>query len=139
MFRYSLDELRSIAESHASAAEVPMLVMLLGDLGSGKTTFSKFFIEPLLIDKTQRVTSPTFNIIQIYDTVKGQIWHVDLYRVHSSRELYDLGLLEAISSAICIVEWPQIMIPHITPTVRNVLKIDLSVSTNIYGLKDTSV
>jgi tRNA threonylcarbamoyladenosine biosynthesis protein TsaE len=126
MFRYSLGELRSIAESHASSIESQALIMLLGDLGSGKTAFSKFFIEPLLIDKTQSVTSPTFNIIQIYDTTKGQIWHVDLYRVHDPRELYDLGLLEAMFNTICIVEWPQIMIPHIPPEVRNVLEVDLS-------------
>ncbi|MDR1609819.1 MAG: tRNA (adenosine(37)-N6)-threonylcarbamoyltransferase complex ATPase subunit type 1 TsaE [Holosporales bacterium] len=126
MFRYSLDELRSIAESYANSVESPALIMLLGDLGSGKTTFSKFFIEPLLIDKTQRVTSPTFNIIQIYDTIKGPIWHVDLYRIHDLKELYNLDLLEAMCNTICVVEWPQIMVPHIPPAVHDVLEVNLS-------------
>ncbi|MDR1365248.1 MAG: tRNA (adenosine(37)-N6)-threonylcarbamoyltransferase complex ATPase subunit type 1 TsaE [Holosporales bacterium] len=124
MFRYKLSELRSIAEFHANAAEPPMVVALLGDLGSGKTAFSQFFITPLLIDKKQKVTSPTFNIIHIYDTTKGPIWHADLYRISDPKELPELGLMEAASNHICIVEWPQIMTPHITSC--NVVEIDLS-------------
>lgn len=88
----------------------PCSIFLDGGLGAGKTTFSRFFIQRLLKDKQQSITSPTFNIVQIYDTTKGSIWHVDLYRIKDEREIVELGLFEAMYECVCLIEWPQILL-----------------------------
>ena len=108
-YKYSLEELKNIAERMADEAVPPLSILLEGDIGAGKTTFSKFFIEKLLIIKNQQVTSPTFNIVQIYETVKGPLWHVDLYRLKKEEEIFELGLIEAIHENICLIEWPEIL------------------------------
>jgi tRNA threonylcarbamoyladenosine biosynthesis protein TsaE len=112
-FKYSLNRLKQMAEDYAFNARAPFSILLLGDLGAGKTTFSKFFIEKIMIDKNQRVTSPTFNIIQTYETTKGSVWHADLYRIKNKEELLELGLVEAMSNLICIIEWPQLLKQYI--------------------------
>jgi tRNA threonylcarbamoyl adenosine modification protein YjeE len=81
----------------------------MGDIGTGKTTFSQFFIREVLINKEQEITSPTFNIVHIYDTLKGPVWHVDLYRIENPSEIDELGLLEAMNEAICLIEWPGLI------------------------------
>ncbi|MDR3224588.1 MAG: tRNA (adenosine(37)-N6)-threonylcarbamoyltransferase complex ATPase subunit type 1 TsaE [Holosporales bacterium] len=112
-FKYTTEELKKLAEGLADKTEAPFSILLTGDLGAGKTTFAKLFIGPLLIDKTQKVTSPTFNIIQIYETKKGPIWHADLYRLKNKEELFELGLIEAMSDSICLIEWPLLLRDHI--------------------------
>lgn len=125
MFRYNLTELQSKAIDLANCAEPPLAILLSGPVGSGKTTFSQFFIKSLLVDKNQSVTSPTFNIVQIYDSIKGNIWHADLYRVKSQEELFELGLIEACFDSICLIEWPDILLPFISDS--NIIIVDLSV------------
>ena len=98
-----------MAEDMADSVSSPCSIFLEGGLGAGKTTFAQFFIQRLLNDKQQSVSSPTFNIVQIYDTTKGSIWHVDLYRIKNESEIFELGLLEAMHECICLIEWPQIL------------------------------
>lgn len=93
----------------AEDAYAPCSILLYGDIGAGKTTFSQFFIEKILIDHRQKITSPTFNLIQIYDTVKGPVWHADLYRIKDKTEIFQLGLIEAMHETICLIEWPDIL------------------------------
>jgi tRNA threonylcarbamoyladenosine biosynthesis protein TsaE len=87
----------------------PFSILLSGDLGSGKTTFTRFFVRSLTGDKTCSVTSPTFNIVQIYETTKGDVWHVDLYRLKEAKEIIEIGLLEAMHENICVIEWPDLL------------------------------
>jgi tRNA threonylcarbamoyl adenosine modification protein YjeE len=98
-----------MAERFAASTSPPFSFFLSGEVGTGKTTFSQFFIRSILIDKEQHITSPTFNIVQIYETIKGPVWHVDLYRIEDSEEIYDLGLLEAMDEFICLIEWPDLL------------------------------
>jgi tRNA threonylcarbamoyladenosine biosynthesis protein TsaE len=98
-----------MAEELAGAASSPFSFFLSGEVGTGKTTFSQFFIRSILIDKNQVITSPTFNIVQIYETIKGPVWHVDLYRIKDFDEINDLGLLEALDESICLIEWPELI------------------------------
>ena len=100
-----------MAEELASAIEAPHCILLNGSLGSGKTTFAQFFINCL--DKNIVVTSPTFNIINIYDTIKGSVLHADLYRLSNENELEVLGILEFIRNGITIIEWPDIIKPFL--------------------------
>lgn len=109
MYKYSLEQLREIAAELALKIQPPHSILLEGDVGAGKTTFSQFFIQKLLKDLAQPVTSPTFNIVQIYDTVKGAVWHVDLYRIKHEEEIFELGLFEAMHECICLIEWSQLL------------------------------
>ncbi len=107
--KYSLVELQQKAYNLADKVVSPVVILLNGNLGVGKTTFAQFFINQIINDKSEAVTSPTFNIVQIYETVKGPVWHVDLYRIKSKIELTELGILEAMHQYICLIEWPELI------------------------------
>lgn len=81
-------------------------VLLAGPVGSGKTHFARSLITAIL-RAPEDVPSPTFTLVQSYDTTRGPLWHCDLYRLSSTAEIEELGLLEAFDSAICLVEWPD--------------------------------
>lgn len=113
MYKYSIAQLKQMAEDLASNIKPPYTILLQGNLGVGKTTFSQFFLKSILINKNQVITSPTFNIINVYDTIKGSVWHVDLYRLESKEEIFNLGLLEFIRIGITLIEWPHIIYNYI--------------------------
>jgi len=81
-------------------------IALTGDLGAGKTAFSRFLIQSLE-ESYEDVPSPTFTLVQFYDLPKFTIWHFDLYRVKNHEEVYELGWEDAISDGVCLVEWPE--------------------------------
>lgn len=85
-----------------------------GDLGAGKTTFINSLCKVLGVE--ENVTSPTYSIIQEYLSVNNNIiYHIDLYRIKSSREAMDAGTEDCINSKeICMVEWPE-RVPDIFP------------------------
>ncbi len=83
------------------------VILLRGDLGAGKTTFIKNFVASL--GSTETVTSPTYSIVNEYDSPRGKIYHFDLYRLNSIEEVYDIGMLDYLESgAYCLIEWPEI-------------------------------
>ena len=82
------------------------LVILEGDLGAGKTALARAIIRNLAGDPALEVPSPTFALVQPYDTPKGPVLHADLYRLGDPREVEELGLLDN-PSAIVLVEWPE--------------------------------
>lgn len=81
-------------------------LLLEGNVGAGKTHFARSLIQSQLT-QPEDVPSPTFTLVQTYDTQAGEIWHADLYRLTSTLEIEELGLIEAFETAICIVEWPD--------------------------------
>lgn len=83
------------------------IVLLNGDLGVGKSVFSRSVIRTLTGDKTLDVPSPTFTLLQTYDTKIGEVYHFDLYRLKSPDELYEIGWEDALSSGIILIEWPD--------------------------------
>jgi N-acetylmuramate 1-kinase len=83
------------------------LVALSGGLGSGKTTLARAVIHSLADDPEIEVPSPTFTLMQTYETARGPIVHADLYRISGAHELVELGWDETVEQAITLVEWPE--------------------------------
>jgi tRNA threonylcarbamoyladenosine biosynthesis protein TsaE len=81
-------------------------ILLEGQVGAGKTHFARCLIQSIL-QEPEDVPSPTFTLVQTYDTTAGPLWHADLYRVGSVHEIEELGLSDAFDNAICLVEWPD--------------------------------
>ncbi len=84
-------------------------VLISGGLGAGKSAVARAAIAALLADegRAEDIPSPTFTLVQVYETGAAEIWHADLYRLSGPGEVGELGLAEAFGSAICLVEWPD--------------------------------
>jgi tRNA threonylcarbamoyladenosine biosynthesis protein TsaE len=82
------------------------IVCLWGDLGAGKSVFCRSMIRALCGDADLEVPSPTFTLVQQYESAVGLIWHFDLYRLADPSEVYEIGWEEAMSGGIMLVEWP---------------------------------
>jgi len=81
-------------------------ICLNGDLGSGKTTFSRYLIRSLLANNSNEdIPSPTFTLLQIYEDQKRSIYHYDFYRLNKIDELIELNYSESVENNICIIEW----------------------------------
>lgn len=84
-------------------------ILLEGPIGAGKTHLARALIQKRLQDdgRTEDVPSPTFTLVQVYQTTDCDIWHADLYRLADPCETIELGLDDAFARAICLVEWPD--------------------------------
>ena len=113
---------RRLAES-ASAGEI---YALHGDLGVGKTVFTKGFAERLGI--TEPVCSPTFTILQIYEEGRLPLYHFDVYRIEEPEEMEEVGLDEYLfGEGVCLIEWADRIEDMIPDTARRiVIEKDLS-------------
>ena len=101
------EETRDIANKISGSIKGTNLVLCLnGDLGSGKTTFTRYLIRSLQSNRiANEIPSPTFTLLQIYDYKSGQIYHYDFYRLDKIEELFELNFSESLSNNICIIEW----------------------------------
>lgn len=90
------------------------IITLTGDLGSGKTFICREIIRHFCGSST-KVSSPTFNILKTYQSSHFTIYHFDLYRLKSKEEIYELGMEEAFSNGLSLIEWPEI-ITHLLPS-----------------------
>ena len=96
-----------LAQELAASLRPSDLVTLSGDLGSGKTTLARALIRSLAGDATLEVPSPTYTLMQVYDTPSMRVVHADLYRIKQASELAELGWDEASDDALVMVEWPD--------------------------------
>lgn len=103
----SVEDTNKIAEEFAKTIEPGQIVLLVGDLGAGKTAFVKGVVKALHGDPDQ-VTSPTFTIVNEYSLDNFPIYHFDLYRLENPNELYNIGFEEYFyGSGVCFIEWPE--------------------------------
>ncbi|MBI3933997.1 MAG: tRNA (adenosine(37)-N6)-threonylcarbamoyltransferase complex ATPase subunit type 1 TsaE [Acidobacteria bacterium] len=118
----SPEETVELGRRLASQLAPPVLVVLLGDLGAGKTTLTKGIAAGLGAASEEEVTSPTFTLIHEYGVTKRgapRVYHVDLYRIESARELETLGLEDLLAErAVVIVEWGEKLGPAYRRLVR---------------------
>ena len=97
---------RKLGALLAKAARPRDAIALEGDLGMGKTEFARGFIHARAGAEVE-VPSPTFTLVQTYETPRLTVAHYDLYRLKSSRELNELGFAEALEDGAVLVEWPE--------------------------------
>ena len=84
----------------------PLIITLAGDLGAGKTTLAKAICAGYGV--TEEVTSPTFALVHVYDAPRSAVYHVDLYRLDSPKDLQNIGWDDLVlTDALLIVEWPE--------------------------------
>ena len=116
---YSEEETIELAQNIESEKFPNMVICLRGDLGSGKTVFTKGFAKAMEI--TEEVTSPTFNIIKEYTTGEMPLFHMDVYRLDGKVD--ELGIEEYFTKkGVTIIEWAD-MIPDVLPDRRLDIKI----------------
>ena len=105
---HSTDDTRGIAQAIAKLVRAGDMIVLIGEMGSGKTTFSQHFAHALGV--TEPVTSPTFNLLHNYAGGRLQLHHADLYRLERTGELDDLGLTELQEAGgVMLVEWGDVV------------------------------
>lgn len=107
MISSDLEDTKKIANKLAKAIKnTNVTICLNGDLGSGKTTFSRYLIHSLLSNRVEdEIPSPTFTLLQIYEDQTKSIYHYDFYRLSKVEELTELNYSESIDNNICIIEW----------------------------------
>lgn len=106
---HSPDETIELGRTLAARLHPPKLVLLRGDLGAGKTTMVKGIAEAFDAASQDDVTSPTFTLIHEYRGAQVSVYHIDLYRIETDRELATLGLDEIMSDPqnLVLIEWGE--------------------------------
>ena len=136
----SLDHLNKISETISHKLENGDYIFLIGEIGVGKTTFTRYLINNLQNQKGLKETevlSPTFNLLYEYEVKDLKIMHYDLYRIEKVNELDHLGIFFKNEKTVKIIEWPDLIKTPLT----NKLEIHLEYGKNdkerkmkIYGL-----
>jgi len=121
----SEEETIVLGQRIARALPPRRVVLLIGNLGAGKTTLAKGIVSGLGAAPPEEVSSPTFTLIHEYGT-EGRAYHVDLYRLDEPHEVANLGLEELFErEAIVLIEWGE-RFPNLLPAVRTEIRICVS-------------
>ena len=126
----SLDHLKLISNKIADNISDKECIFLFGEIGVGKTTFTRNFINYLQKQKAVKQTevlSPTFNLLYEYDIKDYKVMHYDLYRIKNKNELKQLGIFNEDTNSIKIIEWTEL----IKEDVESRLEINLSYTNNV--------
>ena len=117
----SVKETKEFAKRMGAASSAGQVYALTGDLGAGKTAFVQGFAEGLGTD--EYVSSPTFTILQIYDTGRLPVYHFDVYRIEDPEEMEEVGLDEYLEGdGVCLIEWAdriEVLLP------KNVIRVEI--------------
>ena len=108
----SLKDTKNLSKKISEVINAGDVIFLYGEIGVGKTTFVRFFINHLEVEngiKKSDVLSPSFNIVYDYDIGKIKIHHYDLYRLKNYKDILELGIFEISKDQIKIIEWPNLI------------------------------
>ncbi len=125
---YSPKDTEDFAKSLAKDLKAGDVICLNGELGVGKTAFTKGLCEALGVK--EYVTSPTYTIINRYSS-DISVFHIDAYRIADSDEMYEIGFEDCLADGICIIEW-SVMIEDLLPQRRIEIEIvrDINIDEN---------
>ena len=116
---YSPEETFAFGKQLGIQAKPGEIYCLAGDLGTGKTVFTQGFAAGLGV--TEPVSSPTFTIVQIYDSGRLPLYHFDVYRIGDAEEMEEIGYEEFFyGSGVCLIEWPDLIADLIGPEARRI-------------------
>ena len=110
----SLEDTKNLSKNISKIINSGDTILLYGEIGVGKTTFARFFINNLESKqkiKNSDVLSPTFNIVYDYDVGNKKILHYDLYRLKNNNDISQLAMFETSKKHIKIIEWPELIEP----------------------------
>ena len=108
----SLKDTENLSKKFTRIIKPGDIIFLYGEIGTGKTTFVRFFINHLEVEnkiKESDILSPTFNIVYDYEIGKIKIHHYDLYRLENYKDILELGMFDDSKDYIKIVEWPELI------------------------------
>ena len=108
----SLDHLNLISKKISTRLSKKDCIFLIGEIGVGKTTFTRHLINNLQVQESLKMTevlSPTFNLLYEYDINSFKVMHYDLYRIKESGELAQLGIFSDDIDTVKIIEWPDLI------------------------------
>ena len=103
----SEEDTKNFAKSLASYLKTQDIIVLTGDLGSGKTKFTEGILSYFGLEN--EISSPTFTIVNEYQTKDFPIYHFDVYRLEDSSEFYEMGGEEYFENGICLIEWGELI------------------------------
>ena len=127
----SLEDTQKFAKNISKIVSVGDIIFLYGDIGVGKTTFVRFFVNHLESKNKINISdvlSPTFNIVYDYDVGNLKILHYDLYRLENYNDILQLGMFETSNDHIKIIEWPELIKPKPSDRVDILLKYSKSIN-----------
>jgi tRNA threonylcarbamoyladenosine biosynthesis protein TsaE len=127
---YSAEETENFAADFACGVKAGDILCLSGDLGAGKTVFTRGLARGL--GYTQGVTSPTFTLMNIYEGGRLTVYHFDLYRLSGEADLEGIGCEEYFDAGgVCVLEWPDKALPLLTKVFYQIeIKSDLARDIN---------
>ena len=111
----NIEQISDLATFFSQLLKPADSLLLLGEIGSGKTFFARKVIQRMMVNQNilvEEVPSPTFSIVQVYDMLSSVVWHLDLYRLSNFDELIELGLEDISENVISLIEWPDKMGPY---------------------------
>ena len=123
----STEDTDAFGRELAEEAKPDTVIALTGDLGAGKTTLTKAVAKGLGV--TETLTSPTFTIVCEYDSGRFPLFHFDVYRVHDSEELFEIGFEDYMhKGGLCVIEWADLLEEGMLP--EDTIHIKLSYGEN---------
>jgi tRNA threonylcarbamoyladenosine biosynthesis protein TsaE len=108
----------------ATRLRIGDIIGLKGELGAGKTTLARAILRAAAEDARLIVPSPTFTLVELYETPHGTFWHFDLYRLETPEQVFELGWEEALAEGISIIEWPERLGPLLPKHLSVTLEVD---------------
>ncbi len=122
----SEDQYPEIAKVILPIIQQHSVVIFEGAMGAGKTTFIRYLLAKMGAE--DEASSPTYSLVNEYDTEQGLVYHFDCYRLESEEEAYDIGLEEYLyGDGICFIEWPERVASLLPP---NILEVAISIDAD---------